>query len=117
MPTTGAYQFRKAQKADARGVVPDENDIAVGEWGWEIRAIKLEEGEKHYLLLMLRDPDCKELCTLWRRFGTDVKGHDIDAQGNVTPSVFHQWPYGDPPRERCGFHTQPTKLLDFVDIR
>jgi len=41
----------------------------------------------------------------------------FDAQGNVTPSVFHQWPYGDPPRERCGFHTQPTKLLDFVDIR
>jgi hypothetical protein len=31
--------------------------------------------------------------------------------------VLHHWPYGDPPVERCGFHSIPTQLLDFVDIR
>jgi len=119
VPTTGAYSFRRAQKAGPDGIIENENDIAIGEWAWNRRSIQIAEpgDEKLYLLLLLRDPDCKELATLWRRFGSDVHGHDIDGQGNVTPSVWHRFPYGDPPIERCGFHTQPTKLLDFVDVR
>jgi hypothetical protein len=121
MPTTGAYSFKRAAKANSKGVVADEKDIAVGEWAWICRTVDWEDAgekkEKHYLLIYLRDPDCCELATLWRRFGTEIHGHDIDSQGNVHPSVLHNWPYGDPPVERCGFHTQPTKLLDFVDLR
>lgn len=122
MPTTGSYSFKRAAKAGPDGVVSDENDIAVGEWAW----IRMDldgdnqdgtKWKKDYLLIYIRDPDCKMLATLWRRFGEVSVGHDIDAQGNVHPSVLHQWPYGDPPFERCGFHTQPTKLLDFVDLR
>lgn len=121
MPTSGAYAFKRALKADAQGVIADENEIGVGEWAWQKRSIELgppPDGEKkHYLLLLLRDPDCKELATLWRRFGTEVHGHDIDGRGNVTPSVWHRFPFGDPPTERCGFHTQPTVLQDFIDLR
>jgi hypothetical protein len=121
MPTTGSYSFRRAAKAGPDGVVADENDIAVGEWAWIQFEIECDEGglktTKKYLLIYLRDPDCKTLCTLWRRFGEVSVGHDIDGQGNVSPSVLHNWPYGDPPTERCGFHTQPTKLLGFVDKR
>jgi len=121
MPTTGSYSFRRAAKADSTGVIENENDIGVGEWAWIRRPIKwTQDGvdlEKLWLLIYLRDPDCKTLCTLWRRLGTEVHGHDIDGQGNVHPSVLHNWPYGDPPAERCGFHSMPTKLLDFVDLR
>lgn len=122
MPVNGAYDFRRAQKADVRGVVLDEKDIDVGEWAWLDRTSEfVADGvpqEKKFLLIYLRDPDCKTLCTLWRRFGnSEPVGHAIDAQGNVHPSILHNWPYGDPPRENCGFHSMPTRLLDFVDLR
>ena len=117
MPTSGAYEFRRAAKADGSGLVVDENDIAVGEWAW-IKKLPGGGQAAGVLLLYLRDPDCKELCTLWYRLDGDTqRGHTIDAQGNVSPSILHTWKYGDPPVERCGFHTSPTKLLDFVDKR
>lgn len=121
MPTDGPYQFKRAAKS-VDGVVADENDIAVGEWAWIDRTTELEQdgakAAKRTILIYLRDPDCKTLCTLWYRFGDGKPiGHDIDGQGNVWPSVHHKWPYGDPPVEQCGFHTHPTKLLDFVDLR
>ncbi len=121
MPTTGSYSFKLAAKA-VKGVVENDSDIAVGEWAWVDRTTEWEEaGVKHtkrHLMIYARDPDCRELCTLWRRFGdSEAHGHDIDAHGNISPSVLHTWPYGDPPQERCGFHTQPTKLLGFVDLR
>jgi hypothetical protein len=121
MPVNGAYNFKRAAKGDATGLVTDENHIGIGEWAWIKFRIECGENgvsdEKDYLLIYLRDPDCRELSTLWRRFGTAVKGHTIDGQGNVSPSVLHNFPYGDPPVERCGFHSIPTKLLDFVDLR
>ena len=118
MPTTGSYSFRRALLAGPNGLIANENDIAVGEWAWidYTDRVASEVGKK-YLLILMRDPDCKMLATLWRRFGDEVHGHDIDGQGNIHPSVLHNWPYGDPPVEHCGFHTQPTKLLDFVDLR
>ena len=110
MPTTGSYEFRRAAKS-VNGVVQSEMDIAPGEWAWHDRGAD-EEPKRRYILLLC-DPDCKMPSTLWFQ----GKGHTIDAQGNVTPSVYHKWPYGDPPVEQCGFHTQPTKLLEFVDKR
>lgn len=110
IPTSGAYEFKRATKSKD-GVVTDQRDIAVGEWAWLDRGAE-EAPERRYLLL-IRDPDCQMEATLWFQ----GKGHTIDAQGNVTPSIAHNWKYGDPPVERCGFHTQPTKLLDFVDRR
>lgn len=110
MPTTGAYEFKRAVKS-VDGVVLIENDIAVGEWAWFDRGAEEERGKRY--ILLIRDPDCKIQATLWFQ----GKGHAIDAQGNVSPSVAHSWKYGDPPVEKCGFHTQPTKLLDFVDHR
>lgn len=112
MPVNGPYQFRRAAKSDARGMIDDENEIQVDEWAWVRRP-----GDPEFLMLLLRDPDCRMLATIWRRFGSDVKGHQIDAQGNVHPSILHTWLYGDPPAERCGFHSMPTRLLDFTDIR
>lgn len=121
MPTTGSYEFKLAAKA-VNGIIADESEIAVGEWAWIDRTVDwTEDGVKHekrHLLIYARDPDCKELCTLWRRLSGDQEhGHTIDAQGNISPSVLHHWPYGDPQQERCGFHTQPTRLLGFVDLR
>lgn len=110
MPTTGAYEFRRAAKS-VNGVVTNENDIAVGEWAWLDRGAE-EEPQRRYILL-IRDPDCQMEGTLWFQ----GKGHTIDTQGNVSPSILHSWKYGDPPIEKCGFHTQPTKLLEFVDLR
>jgi hypothetical protein len=98
------------------GLVSDEKDIAVGEWAWIDRTEELG-GDKRRLFLYLRDPDCKTLATLYFQEGDVSHGHTIDVAGNVMPSVHHRWPYGNPPQERCGFHTQPTKLLDFVDLR
>lgn len=122
MPVNGPYDFRRAVKAGPDGIVEDENDIAVGEWAWIRKIVDVEEdGVKKpvlYLLIYLRDPDCKTLCTVWRRFGaTPAQGHDIDSGGKVVPSVLHNWPYGDPPTEKCGFHSSPTRLLGFVDVR
>lgn len=119
MPTTGAYEFKRAAKADAQGIASEDGDIAPGEWAWRRFELDIEENgvkcKKAYLMLYIKDPDCKELGTLWRRFGSQIHGHTIDAKGNVSPSVLHNFVYNGV--EQCGFHTQPTKLLDFVDIR
>lgn len=119
MPTTGAYEFKLAPKA-VSGVVKDENDIAVGEWAWIDRTADYEAGgvkeSCRWLMIYARCPDCKELCTLYRRRGAgEVKGHDIDKNGNVSPSVLHTWQVNGV--EQCGFHTMPTRLLGFVDLR
>lgn len=119
MPVNGPYQFKRAVKADPQGVIADENEIGVDEWAWVRRTIPLDTpgDEKHYLMLLIRDPDCRELATVWRRFGTDVQGHQIDGHGNIHPSILHTWKYGEEKREMCGFHSMPTKLIDFVDVR
>lgn len=122
MPVNGPYDFRLAVKA-VGGLISNENDIAVGEWAWIDRTTDFEDQgvpqTKRYLLIYARDPDCKTLCTVWRRFGDsgEPHGHQIDGHGNVTPSLLHNWPYGDPPSEKCGFHSYPTRLLGFVDLR
>lgn len=118
MPTGGAYDFKLAAKA-VNGVVSDESDIAVGEWAWIDRTAdygsSAPEGVR-WLMIYARDPDCKMLVTLWRRRGTsEANGHTIDSQGNISPSVLHTWPVEG--KEACGFHTQPTRLLGFVDLR
>jgi len=111
MPTTGPYQFQLAPAAAQGGVVDDENKIGRGEWAWVDR-----QGARRWLAIYLKCPDCGTLATLWRRYGdaADQHGHQIDAQGNITPSVGCPDIHGRPP---CGFHTQPTKLLGFIDRR
>lgn len=112
MPTSGAYDFKRAAKS-VNGVVQSELDIAPGEWAWHDRGAD-EEPRRRYILLIC-DPDCKLPSTL---IFPNVKANfTIDTQGNITPSVHHKWPYGDPPTECCGFHTQPTRLLDWVELR
>lgn len=107
MPTTGAYEFRLAVKA-VDGLIPEDHIewIEKGEWAW----IDMRR-DTYGWLLMHRCPDCGEMGTLWQ----NGRGHTIDAQGNVSPSVAHSWKYAGV--EKCGFHTQPTKLLGFVDLR
>lgn len=119
MPTTGYYEFKLAPRAKG-GLIEDENDILVGEWAWIDRTADYEgpdfKGTVRWLMIYARCPDCKELCTLYRRRGTgEAKGHNIDSQGNITPSVLHTFIYQGV--EKCGFHTQPTKLLGFMDLR
>lgn len=114
MPTTGYYEFKLAVKA-IDGFIEhgrELQDLKPGEWAW----VKMEGlGDDRYLLLYLMCPDCKSPATLWRRFKEQVVGHNIDAQGNVSPSILHNWIENG--IEKCGFHTQPTKLLGFMDKR
>lgn len=110
MPRSGAYAFLAAPAA-VNGLIEDENKIEKGEWAW----LESGSGEKGWKSLYARCPDCGELCTLWCNAEGKVRGHQIDAAGNVTPSVLHSWIYQGV--ERCGFHTFPTKLLGFVDRR
>lgn len=119
MPTTGAYDFKRAGKADSTGLIANEHDIGIGEWAWVDYTDRVgTETGKRYLFILMRDPDCTLLSTLWSRFGDEVKSpFTIDAHGNINPSVWHKFQIGDPPVEKCGFHTQPTRLLDFVDLR
>ena len=107
MPRTGAYEFKAVDGAHD-GVVQDENQIGPGCWAWVDRV-----GESRWLFLYARCPDCGCLGTLWfRRGDKDGRGHDIDAAGNVSPSVQEACQHTE-----CGFHTQPTRLLGFVDHR
>ncbi len=133
MPTTGSYQFKLAPKAIG-GIIQNEMEILPGEWAWidrtvdyqaadlketaQAQAIPWKQQSDRWLMIYACCPDCKLPVTLYRRRGAgEGKGHDIDAQGNISPSVLHSYMFGDPPVERCGFHTQPTKLLDFIDLR
>ena len=107
MPTTGAYEFRLAL-ASKDAVIEDENQIGLGCWAWIDRTADVP-GSRRWLMLYARCPDCGLLCTLWR-VRDDASGHQIDAHGNLSPSV-------QCPHEPCGFHTQPTRLQGFVDRR
>lgn len=109
MPTTGAYEFKLTVKAK-EGVIDDENLIDRGCWAWIDRTTK----ERRWLSIYLRCPDCGILATLWRSFGDKSHGHQIDAQGNISPSVGCPHVIDGKP---CGFHTQPTRLISFVDRR
>lgn len=110
MPTSGAYEFKLAAKAEG-GLAPDANVIERGEWAW----VESRSGERFWRTIYARCPDCGEFATLWQSYGDKTQGHDIDAAGNVTPSVLHSWIYQGV--EKCGFHTFPTKLVGFVERR
>lgn len=110
MPTEGAYEFKLSPKAIG-GLVEEELGMFPGEWAWHRQKVNEDE----FLAIYCCCPDCGLLMTLWRRFGMDVKGHTIDADGNISPSVLHS--YVVEGVEKCGFHTQPTKLLGFIDLR
>jgi hypothetical protein len=115
MPTTGAYEFKPAnQEALIVGDVTSPDMLPPGTWAWVDRS----EPDERFLAIYMTCPDCKGLASLgWKRGDKPWQGHGIDAQGNISPSVLHTWKYGDPPVEQCGFHTEPTKLLGFVDKR
>ena len=111
MPTTGSCEFKLSNEAK-NGVVSDPVLLGRGEWAWVDRSV---DG-KRWLMVNAGCPDCGHPMTLWRRLeGTDAAGHTIDAAGLVKPSVAHS--YKVEGVEKCGFHTQPTKLLGFVDLR
>jgi hypothetical protein len=111
MPTSGAYEFKLAQTAKD-GLVEDEMTIQTGEWGWNER----EVAEGHFWRsIYAKCPDCGNLITIWRSFDREVKGHQVDKDGNIHPSVGHSYRVNGV--EQCGFHTQPTKLLGFIDRR
>lgn len=119
MPTTGSYEFKLAPAA-IDGLIEDENQIQKGEWAWIDRTADYEAGGVkeicRWLMIYARCPDCGFFATLYRKRGEgEAKGHDIDSAGNISPSVLHTWQMDG--IEQCGFHTQPTKLLGFVDLR
>ena len=108
MPTVGAYEFRRSPKA-INGVIRREDEISNGEWAWVDRTHDFGDGTNHFMVYC-RCPDCGLLATVWRVESPPGHDHELSAAGELTPSV--QCPHGS-----CGFHTQPTKLLDFVDRR
>jgi hypothetical protein len=110
MPTSGAYDFKLSPKA-IDGVIEDEMGMFPGEWAWHWVP------DVGFLAVYACCLDCGNLMTLWRRLESDVHGHTIDGAGNINPSVLYSWMYGDPPVEMCGFHTWPTTLRSFVDLR
>lgn len=119
MPTTGSYQFKLAV-ASKDGLVEDGHLLQKGEWAWVDRTADYEAGGVketcRWLMIYACCPDCGNALTLYRKRGVkEPVGHDIDAAGNVSPSVLHTWQVNGV--EQCGFHTQPTKLLGFVDLR
>lgn len=111
MPTTGSYELKLAPKAE-NGFVPDERiepDIGPGEWAW-IDKSYIFDGRRKFYMVCFRCPDCKFMGTIWRHTAAGgSEGHTIDAEGIVRPSIGCG--------HNCGFHTQPTKLLGFVDKR
>ncbi len=111
MPTTGSYEFRLSDKAKD-GVVKDAVELQRGEWAWVDRTTV----DRRYLMLNACCPDCGLAIGLWRKYGVDEPiGHSIDSEGNVRPSVLHSYKVDGV--EKCGFHTQPTKLIGFIDLR
>lgn len=118
MTTVGPYSFTRAAAADPQGLIQDENRILPGEWAWIDRAQDWSDGKgdssRRWLMIYARCPDCLTLSTVWRLNAPAGHSHDLDPQGHLTPSVEcpHQ-PNGAP----CGFHTHPTTLRDFVDLR
>ena len=103
MARTGAFEFRLAVKA-VNGEVPgDYLWIEPGEWAW----IDLRTSGGNGWCVIIRCPDCGCCGTLWRI----DRGHNIDAEGNVSPSVLETC------QHNCGFHTMPTKLLGYMEKR
>lgn len=113
MSTEGAYVFKRSALA-VNGLVPDESAhlIEPGAWAW-VR--KTWADGPDFLAVYCMCPDCGHLMTVWRKFGDEVRGHRLDADGSLHPSVLHTWK--DNGVEQCGFHTIPTKLADFIDLR
>lgn len=109
MSTTGSYEFKPATVAK-NGFVVDALDLKPGEWAWY-----RIPSDHEFLAIYAGCPDCKLPMTFWRRFGQDSRGHAISPAGDVSPSVLHTYLVDG--QEKCGFHTQPTKLIGFVDLR
>jgi hypothetical protein len=108
MPTTGAYEFKLAAAA-TNGAIEREDLLKPGEWAWVDRQ---NEGARRYLAIYICCADCGMIGTLWSKYGdTPARGHDIDTQGNIQPSV------GCPSPKGCAFHTRPTKLMGFAERR
>jgi hypothetical protein len=119
MPTGGSYEFKLAKKSKD-GFIEDAYDLERGEWGWIDRTQEFQDAgvtEKvRWLMIYACCPDCGEPMTLYRKRGSgEPAGHNIDPQGNISPSVLHSWIVKGV--EQCGFHTQPTKLLGFIERR
>lgn len=110
MGTNGPFDFKLSLKA-VEGVIDDELGMFPGEWAWKRQGGAGDE----FLAVYCCCPDCGLLMTIWRRFGTDAKGHTIDAAGNVSPSILHNYPVDG--KNACGFHSIPTRLIGFVDLR
>ena len=113
MPTNGPYEFKLSPKA-VNGVIEDELGMFPGEWAWH----KQDVNGDQFLAVYCCCPDCGLLMTIWRRFGTGtqgIKGHTINPLGEVSPSILHTYPVDG--KEACGFHSIPTKLLGFMDLR
>jgi len=108
MSTTGAFTFQLAPSAK-EGIVEDENTIGRGEWGWIDRTGDFGDSKKH-LMIYARCPDCGILSTLWREGSPPGHSHEIGATGLVSPSI-------QCPHQGCGFHTQPSTLAGFVELR
>lgn len=115
MSTTGAFEFKLSPAAKG-GVVEDENVIGRGKWAWIDRTQEWGSIDpqttvrRRWLMVYARCLDCGLLCTLWRIGQRPGHNHEIDCQGNLSPSV-------ECPHEGCKFHTQPTRLLNFIDLR
>lgn len=116
MPTTGTYAFQRAAAADDKGLIQDENRILPGEWAWIDRTQEFSDvdGLRRWLMIYARCPDCGLLATVWRLNSPPGHSHDLDAQGRLQPSV--ECPH-KPKGAKCGFHTHPTTLLNFFDLR
>jgi hypothetical protein len=116
MPSTGAYEFKPHNAAALIvGDVSSPDVLLPGTWAWVDRTEELGE---RFLTIYMTCPDCKGLASLgYKRGDKPWHGHNIDPAGNISPSVLHSWKYGNPPVEKCGFHTQPTKLVGFVERR
>jgi len=114
MPTIGYYEFKPVNaQALIVGDVSSPDMLPPGTWAWVDRSEDLGE---RFVCIYMTCPDCKGLATLGHKRGDKPwVGHDIDAAGNISPSVLHSWKMEGV--EQCGFHTQPTKLLGFVDRR
>lgn len=113
--TIGKYEFKLASAA-VEAVIEDANKIQKGEWAWIDRTLEWgpsgdePAGSKRVLMIYARCPDCGFLSTLWRISSPPGHSHNVDANGVVTPSV-------ECPHKPCGFHTGPTTLLGFKELR
>lgn len=119
MATAGAYIFRRAKAASPEGVIQDENAIQAGEWAWIDRSSEWpEEAQKQacsrWLMIYARCPDCGHLSTVWRLGAPAGHNHDLSIDGELQPSVQCDHTVG---AGKCGFHTHPTRLEGFTDLR